>query len=311
MSWASGGGMAAMMAAMGQQVGGDRAGQTNGGSSSGMMDGMSEAEHKAHEIRVARLRDSSTTGSREGENYKAGNTAVARADWASSYQMWNDWQDEEMYQEKLAREKERINAVERRSQIAGCNHDHSAERNLVEKSTRTKLDECAQFREEGNAWFQEGQYFRASEKYRRVTIWLDYTFPSTDEEQEEINRVHLPALVNQAICFLKLDDPVQAVEHARRALELDPQNIKAMYCRAKAYRLMDNIDEASKYLKEALALAPDHFELRKEAAMLRNMANRYREDTKLRAQAMFHGSAAPPAPPSSMQGLRHQLLRIG
>ncbi|GBG24248.1 Peptidyl-prolyl cis-trans isomerase FKBP5 [Hondaea fermentalgiana] len=272
---------------------------------------VSEAEHRAHEVRAARMRSAEEKemqqgGAEEVVAREASQQGVAtrrpRGDWAETYAMWSDWHAEEAYQEKVAMEEKRLAASAQRAQIAGCNHDHSAERELMEKSTRVKLDECRVFREEGNAWFEEGQYFRASEKYRRVTIWLDYTFPDTDEELKEMQEVHLPALVNLAVCFLKLGDAAQAMELARRALDMDPDNLKALYCRAKANRLEDKFEEASVYLKRALALDSENFELRKEAALLRNKASRYREDSKLRAQAMFRGAG---------NAERAQLLRIG
>mmetsp|Transcript_8890 Transcript_8890/g.14447 ORF Transcript_8890/g.14447 Transcript_8890/m.14447 type:complete len:322 (+) Transcript_8890:570-1535(+) len=240
---------------------------------------LARLEEDAHAIRKRRLEENAVN---DGEK---------RWDWAKSYETWDDWIEEEVYQEKQLLKKEKEARMIDQRPVGGCSHDHSAEREIMEKSTKQKIQECNEFRQQGNAWFLEGQYFRASERYRKVQIWLDYTFAGDEEEEKEIREVHLPALVNMTICCLKLKDYPGTLENARQALDLDPENVKALYCRARASRMLDDLDSAAKYLKQALELDPDNFELKKEAAFLRNYNIRYKDDTIKRAKAMFGGAS--------------------
>jgi len=232
-----------------------------------------EPERIAHEVRQRRLEESC-----QGR---------APGDWARSYETWSDWVAEDAFQDQMKAQEERRAQEGARAQIAGCDHDHSVERRLMEKSTKEKLDECELFRLEGNAWFQEGQYMRASERYKKVLVWLDYTFPKTDEGTKRTESILLPALVNIAICFLKLRSFSECLQNAKRALGIDANNIKVLYCCAKASRELDDLKGSAEFLHKALAIDPDNFELCKESAMLKNKAQRYRDDSKLRAQAMF------------------------
>mmetsp|Transcript_7 Transcript_7/g.16 ORF Transcript_7/g.16 Transcript_7/m.16 type:complete len:283 (-) Transcript_7:2-850(-) len=208
-------------------------------------------------------------------------------DWTRTYASWSSWAEEEELREKIKVLKKKEEDSEHRQHAGGCNHDHSAERALVDKTTEQKLKECAEFRDQGNAWFQEGQYFRASEKYRKVQIWLDYTFANDDDEQKKMDDILLPALVNLGICQIKLKQYSEAVNTCRLALQIDDSVVKAYYCRAKAYRCMDEFDKADDCIADALRIEPNNPEIRREYALLQNKKKRYKELSTERAQAMF------------------------
>ena len=132
-----------------------------------------------------------------------------------------------------------------------------------------------------------GQYFRASEYYRKVIIWLDYAFPETDEERAEMVAIQLPALLNLTICLLKMKKYSEVLVQCYQVLQLDENNTKALYCQAKAHRFLDNFDKATESILRARAIDPGNVDLRCEQALLENKKRRYREETKRRAQAMF------------------------
>jgi len=220
-------------------------------------------------------------------------------DWAAKYKQFDDWAEEEAYQEKVRQEKQKQEVEKQRQQIGGCSHDHSAERKLMDTSTEEKIKQCEGFRTHGNAWFEEGQFFRASEQYQKVTIWLDYTFPETEELQKAADAVHLPALLNLTICRLKMADYRGVLESSRHALELDSKNIKALYAKAKAERCTTDFDAAGATLQLALELAPDQPDIRKEYALLQNSLKAYQLDSKMQAKAMF---GQPPKPSTTEKG---------
>mmetsp|Transcript_583 Transcript_583/g.681 ORF Transcript_583/g.681 Transcript_583/m.681 type:complete len:266 (+) Transcript_583:38-835(+) len=208
-------------------------------------------------------------------------------DWTRTYSHWSTWAEEEEMKEKIDQIQKKEEAARNRQKIGGCSHNHSAERELVNKTTQTKLEECREFRTFGNAWFEEGQYFRASERYRKIEIWMDYTFPSDDQEKKRMDEILLPALVNLSVCFLKLKQYKEVINTAKRALRLDETNLKAYYCLAKAYRKLDDFTQASTSISTALKLGPNSVPVRMEFAKLQNQKQRYRELSMHRAQAMF------------------------
>jgi DNA phosphorothioation-dependent restriction protein DptG len=92
-------------------------------------------------------------------------------DWTRTYSSWEQFEDPEEVAVEQKKHQKRVENQQKKGHM-GCDHDHSAERELMDKSVRTKLDECHGFRAEGNAWFQEGQHFRAGERFRKVSTRL-------------------------------------------------------------------------------------------------------------------------------------------
>ncbi|KAL3658640.1 hypothetical protein V7S43_016276 [Phytophthora oleae] len=176
-------------------------------------------------------------------------------DWTRTYEKWEAWEDPEELakQEQEARERSERAA---KAQM-GCNHDHSAEQKLMDMTTQEKLTTCDEFRVLGNLFFKHGQYQRAAFHYHKALVYFEYVFTDTDEEEAQADALKLKLLLNFAACRLKtlhLDD---AVHHANQALEIDPENVKALYRRAQAYRLKDDFDLAQKDISRAIERSKD------------------------------------------------------
>ncbi|KAK1943122.1 Peptidyl-prolyl cis-trans isomerase FKBP65 [Phytophthora citrophthora] len=171
-------------------------------------------------------------------------------DWTRTYEKWEAWEDPE----ELARQEQEARERSERATKAqmGCNHDHSAEQKLMDMTTKEKLTACDEFRVLGNLFFRHGQYQRAAFHYHKALVYFEYVFTDTDEEEAEADALKLKLLLNFAACRLKtlhLDD---AVHHVNQALEIDPENVKALYRRAQAYRLKDEFDLAQKDISQAI-----------------------------------------------------------
>lgn len=62
-----------------------------------------------------------------------------------------------------------------------------------------------------------------------------------------------PVLLNYAQCKLNLRDYYPAIEYCTEILKHDPDNVKALFRRAKAHTGAWNLDEARKDFESALA----------------------------------------------------------
>ncbi|RLN89018.1 hypothetical protein BBJ28_00014937 [Nothophytophthora sp. Chile5] len=218
-------------------------------------------------------------------------------DWTRTYEKWDAWEDPEELarQEQAARERSERAA---KAQM-GCNHDHSAEQKLMDMSTQEKLTACDEFRVLGNLFFRHGQYQRAAYNYHKALVYFEYVFPDTEEEDIQADALKLKLLLNFAACRLKtlhLDD---AIHHANQALQLDPDNVKALYRRAQAYRLKDEFELASQDISRALELsgtsenAPTSDPLLvQEKALLQAKMLAYKLRTKQVSTAMFGGKSS-------------------
>ncbi|CAH0478518.1 unnamed protein product [Peronospora belbahrii] len=174
--------------------------------------------------------------------------------WTKTYEKWDTWRDPEEYVKY-----ENVTRKDHREQHAGkaqmgCNHDHSAEQKLMEMTTEEKVAICDELRVFGNLFFKHGQYQRAAFHYHKALVYFEYVFPDTDEEEAQVDALKLKVLLNFTACRLKTMHLDDAVHHANQALELDQDNVKALYRRAQAYRLKDEFQLAQEDIVRAIEL---------------------------------------------------------
>ena len=201
--------------------------------------------------------------------------------------------------------------------MTGCSsHDRSAERRVVELSLPERLAEMRSFCEQGNSYYDEGQYARATMKYKRALIYYEYCFPENDEEEKQVTEIRLTALSNSAACFLKIKEYEEALEHCDQALKIDPKNVKCLYRRAVAHRFRDEFDEAKKCILAVISLDPQNPTLRNERELLRGKMKNYAATRKAMGDKMFQrGEYVPkyhlleirPAHHASISSLSHAL----
>ncbi|KAG7384524.1 hypothetical protein PHYPSEUDO_002512 [Phytophthora pseudosyringae] len=210
-------------------------------------------------------------------------------DWTRTYEKWDAWEDPE----ELARQEQEARERSERAAKAqmGCNHDHSAEQKLMDMTTQEKLAACDEFRVLGNLFFKHGQYQRAAFHYHKALVYFEYVFTDTDEEEAQADALKLKLLLNFAACRLKTMHLDDAVHHANQALEVDPDNVKALYRRAQAYRLKDEFGLARADIGRAVELSKaaesaDSL-LMQEKKLLQAKMLAYKLRTKQVSAAMF------------------------
>ena len=101
--------------------------------------------------------------------------------------------------------------------MTGCGSaDRSAERRVANLSFEDRIKEMEIMKNAGNQYFEEGQYARAVQKYKRVLIFYEYAFPDTKCEEKIIDNLRLVALMNSAACNLKIGDLDEAMENCKQ-----------------------------------------------------------------------------------------------
>ncbi|KAJ8668218.1 hypothetical protein QAD02_009881 [Eretmocerus hayati] len=99
-----------------------------------------------------------------------------------------------------------------------------------------KLEQGAMFKEKGTTYFKNDQINLAIKMYKKVVEFTnsDYDFK---EEVAKVcrDKLLLSANLNLALCFLKTQQYFEAREACDKALELDPNNEKALFRRGQAH----------------------------------------------------------------------------
>lgn len=125
-----------------------------------------------------------------------------------------------------------------------------------EMNTVEKLEQSIIVKEKGTQYFKEGKYKQASVQYRRIVSWLEHESGLSPEDESKAKALQLAAHLNLAMCFLKLQEPNQALENCDKALELDGSNEKALFRRGEALFGMKEFDKARDDFQRVLQLYP-------------------------------------------------------
>mmetsp|Transcript_29042 Transcript_29042/g.35370 ORF Transcript_29042/g.35370 Transcript_29042/m.35370 type:complete len:386 (-) Transcript_29042:700-1857(-) len=230
------------------------------------------------------------------------------ADWTNVYQKfdssWNDPDDIKRSLRDLSRKKRGLAKTVSdddddlsRRRGGGClGHDRSHERDVVRMTPAARLNLMNETREEGNALFAEGLYTAALTHYERALLLYEYCVISSSSSSSDGGRRYAKTAEgifkkchsNAAACYLELGRYRDAVESCTQALQLDGKNIKALYRRGKARRLLGDYDKAKEDLGATLALdGKKSQELLNERALLKVSVRAYKEREKAVARRIW------------------------
>ena len=207
-------------------------------------------------------------------------------DWTNVYKKFENLiveEDEE--KEKKKSQSESNNGM--MNPMAGCNHDHSAERAIWEMSWDDKLKACSDFREEGNYFFREAQFGRAADRYHRALVYFEYCIAENDDDEAEYNKARLMTLLNFSICLKRLKKYSEAHNNLRQALDIDPTNVKAMYHKGQIYRINDEYEKSKEILDKALQYDQNNQAIIRELHILKYKKLAYIQNSKEISKTMF------------------------
>uniref|UniRef100_A0A453RM24 Uncharacterized protein n=1 Tax=Aegilops tauschii subsp. strangulata TaxID=200361 RepID=A0A453RM24_AEGTS len=88
--------------------------------------------------------------------------------------------------------------------------------------------------------------------------FIDYDTSFSEDEKKQSKQLKITCNLNNAACKLKLKDYKQAEKLCTKVLELDSQNVKALYRRAQAYTQLADLELAEVDIKKALEIDPEN-----------------------------------------------------
>ncbi|SBT76999.1 peptidyl-prolyl cis-trans isomerase, putative [Plasmodium ovale] len=168
-----------------------------------------------------------------------------------------------------------------------CTHDHSKERQLYEKSSKEKIKASNAFNEEGKKLFYEKNYKLACVYFRKGLIQLDYSFPDTEQEKKEQNRLEINLHLNLALTKFYMSNYYECISECSTVLSLDRNNVKAYYRKGKAYMSLDLYDEAREEFRKVLEIDPSDINAKQSLLTLRNKILIYNKKKKLVCSKFF------------------------
>jgi len=153
--------------------------------------------------------------------------------------------------------------------------------------TKRRLEIVAKNKNEATELFKDGNIRHAAARYAKALSHCSKFFDLSPEEKKEVDAIKLSLHLNMSLAYIKLEKPDNALRSCNDALDLEPENVKALYRRAKIYFDKKKWDDCGRDLKKAVALAPMDKSIKKLEAHLQQQLKRQKAKEKKLAQKMF------------------------
>lgn len=135
-------------------------------------------------------------------------------------------------------------------------------------SVRERIDSAKHFKDLGNEMFQSGNSLNALGNYRKGIQRLIPAYEVSEEEKQEIDPLKLSFYLNIAACQIKLENFEYAVTNSSKALEMDKNNIKALYRRSVANLELNNLDKVKDDVEAGLKIESENNAFKKQLQKL-------------------------------------------
>ncbi|XP_058207042.1 uncharacterized protein LOC131320364 [Rhododendron vialii] len=150
--------------------------------------------------------------------------------------------------------------------------DDSLEAVSDEESIQKALAEANDAKVKGNRMFGDGQYEEALSEYG-LALQVAPDVPTSVEIRSICH-------ANRALCYLKLGKYEESIKDSTKALELNPNYVKALLRRGEAHEKLEHFEEAIADLKKVLELDQSDVQVRRTIHRLEPLAAEKREKMK-------------------------------
>ncbi|KAK1124520.1 hypothetical protein K0M31_006869 [Melipona bicolor] len=150
-----------------------------------------------------------------------------------------------------------------------------------------QVEQAKLYKEKGTNYFKANKYNLAIKMYKKVASFLEYEDSFEGDLKTQRNDLILSAHLNLALCYLKMDQNVEAKDSCNEALKLSPQNEKALFRRGQAYLALASPEIAIKDFQEVLKVEPKNTAAVKQIGICNNLIKKQLEKEKKLYANMF------------------------
>ncbi|GIL42473.1 hypothetical protein Vafri_434 [Volvox africanus] len=149
-----------------------------------------------------------------------------------------------------------------------------------EMNDSEKVDAARQRKDKANAYYKAGKLPKAQAMWERAVGLVQYDKSFPDDAKQASKDIKRSCWLNLAALDVKQSHWKDALKHCNNVLEIDSQNVKALYRRAQAQMGLQALLEAEQDLKNALYAEPNNADV---LALMRKLKAPLREQNKREA----------------------------
>jgi len=150
------------------------------------------------------------------------------------------------------------------------------------------LNEHLEERRKGNDLYKQRKFKAALSQYERALGIVELVVGMSGQDQKEVDRNRISTYLNIAAVHLAQKRPNEAKRFCDKAVDLDPENIKALLRRAKALVMAHEYAMAREDLSRVKDLEPWNAEAEEESRRVVTAEKRDREESRRLYGGIFH-----------------------
>lgn len=168
-------------------------------------------------------------------------------------------------------------------------------------------------RKTGNEAFGLNQIRRASSSYMRAVKLLENANLKNEQEEIEMRQSAVKLYVNMSLCDLKEAKSGRSCKNARKALEIEPKHVRALYLLARALQQLGELESAKKEIYKAHKIKPGNEDIMSVLRSIDSELARNRRKDQVLSRKMLNLNPMPktkPAMPKNMTPAQSQMLTM-
>lgn len=148
------------------------------------------------------------------------------------------------------------------------------EKTKSDYTSAERVQKAKEMKEIGAKFFQEGKLNEAKKEFIQALDYIDW------EKDDEALNMKIALKNNVGLICLNLKKYEECITNCNQVLEFDKKNIKALFKKGKAKRLLQEFEEAEIIIKSALALEKDDKALQNELVLIKKDLHDFRQKEK-------------------------------
>jgi FKBP-type peptidyl-prolyl cis-trans isomerase 2 len=167
--------------------------------------------------------------------------------------------------------------------------DFERQKNVWQMKFEEKLQYCEAKKAEGNEFFKNNRLSLALKRYQQAVKGIEESdhLSLADEQKKEFNNLIIPCLNNLALVYYKLGEYAEVEDNSNKVLNIDAQNVKALYKRAQSYVARGDYERGIQDFKQAIAIDPENKSIKQEYTKVSQRYNEEKQKEKRMYQKMF------------------------
>ncbi|KJE89319.1 FK506-binding protein [Capsaspora owczarzaki ATCC 30864] len=160
-------------------------------------------------------------------------------------------------------------------------------KDIWDMSDAEKVETANVTKEKGSTLFRESKFRAAEKKYLAALKLVESDFSFTEEQKAAVSKLRVASNSNLAAVQLKGSKWAEAIKSASKVLEIEPNNVKALFRRAQAEHRSGDLELALADLAAASKLEPSDAAIRAETTAVQNKVQAQKNKEKALYSKMF------------------------